>query len=226
VEEQVSLKTCAILLEPIQGESGIIPAEKSFLKKVEKVCRDTNTLLMLDEIQCGLGRTGTFCAYEYYDVKPDIMTLAKPLAGGLPLGAILLSEKVAKYIKPGHHGSTFGGGPLVSKVATFVLEKLLDPDLLLNVNRMGLMIKNKLVDLQKKYPIIKEIRARGLMIGIALDTDIQTVIQSCQKQGLLVCKAGQNTIRFVPPLIITEEHVNQALDIFEQALENNHDQKS
>ncbi len=220
VRELVTPGTCAVLVEPIQGESGIYPAEKEFLQGLRQLCDANNCLLIFDEIQCGLGRTGTFSAYEQYDVQPDIMAVAKPIANGLPMGAILMTDEAAAPIGVGNHGSTFGGGPLVTAVADYVLRQILAPQFLSHVRRMSDYLLQKLEVLRSEYADrILAVRGTGLMCGIELAADPKAVIDACVKNGLLVCKAGNNTLRFLPPLIVETEHIDEAIDILQRALE-------
>ena len=208
--------TAAVLLEPIQGEGGIFPAEKHFLQELRQWCDEHQALLIFDEIQCGLGRTGYFCAHDYYGITPDIMTLAKPLAAGLPMGAILMTEQVAEPISVGHHGSTFGGGPLVCQVARTVLSKLSNPTLLQNVKNMGAFLVKAIK--AKNLPPVQAIRGRGLMVGVQVDADPGTVVKKCFDNGLLIGIAGNQTLRFVPPLVVQQSDIEQAVDIFSMAL--------
>jgi len=217
VKRQLSEKTCAILVEPVQGEGGIFPAEQEFMQGLKDLCEQQNCLLIFDEIQCGLGRTGTFNAYEHFHVQPDIMAIAKPMAGGLPMGAILMTDEAASPIKVGNHGSTFGGGPLVSAVAEYVVQKISQRSFLQHVRETSEYLWTRLLSLQKEHAEIVAVRGLGLMCGVELESDPKKVIDACVKNGLLVCKAGGNTIRFLPPLIIEKSHVDEAISIFEWA---------
>ena len=219
VRNLISDDTCAVLIEPIQGESGIFAADKDFLVELKKLCDEFNCLLIFDEIQCGIGRTGTFCAYEQYNIQPDIMTIAKPLAGGLPMGAILMNNKAAQYIEPGNHGSTFGGGPLITAVAEKVIQIISEPAFLKNVKEMGAYLKTSLEQLKTDYPEIKEVRGTGLMLGVEFSFDPQNIIKECLNQRLLICKAGNNTARFLPPLIIEKQHIDMAVSKFVKAIQ-------
>lgn len=216
----VSENTCAILVEPIQGEGGIYPADVEFMQGLRKLCDQKNILLIVDEIQCGVGRTGMFNAYEYFGITPDMMTLAKPLANGLPLGAILLTDAVAQHIKPGNHGSTFGGGPLTTTVAKHVVSRIAATPFLQHVNEMGDCIVQKLKDLQKQFPQIISIRGKGLMIGIEFDFDPKDVVAACIANGLLIVKTSGNTFRFLPPLVVEKEHCDEAIEILTKVLES------
>ena len=220
VRRQVGPDTCAILLEPIQGEGGIFPATEAFLQGVRQLCDDHNCLLILDEIQCGLSRTGKFCAHEHYGIAPDIMALAKPLAGGLPMGTILMTDAVAAAIKPGNHGTTFGGGPLVAAVARHVVQRLLDPALQTHVADQGTYLKAQLEQLQARCSQVTEVRGLGLMVGVELTCDPAAVIKACLAKGLLICKTGGNAVRLLPPLIVQGEHIDAAVAILGQVLQS------
>ncbi|KAK8956354.1 hypothetical protein KSP40_PGU014091 [Platanthera guangdongensis] len=212
-------KTAAVFVEPIQGEGGIHSATKEFLQALRKACDDASSLLIFDEVQCGLGRTGRLWAYEAYGVVPDIMTLAKPLAGGLPIGAVLTSEKVAAAINYGEHGSTFAGSPLVCHAALAVLKKIGDPSFLEAVAKKGLRFKELLTRKLGKNPHVKEVRGLGLIVGIELDVGAAPLVDACRASGLLLLTAGKgNVIRMVPPLIISVEELEEASDILEMCL--------
>ncbi|PKA51758.1 Acetylornithine aminotransferase, mitochondrial [Apostasia shenzhenica] len=215
----VSGKTAAVFVEPIQGEGGIYSATNEFLRALRAACDDAGALLIFDEVQCGLGRTGHLWAYETFNVLPDMMTLAKPLAGGLPIGAVLTTEKVASAITFGIHGSTFAGSPLVCHSALTVLKKIKDPSFLSDVAKKGLYLKELLSKKLGANPHVKEVRGLGLIVGIELDVAASPVIDACRDSGLLVLTAGKgNVIRLVPPLIISEKELKQAADIIENCL--------
>ncbi len=218
VKNLISDKTVAVLVEPIQGEGGVYPATPEFLQGLRRLCDENNCLLVLDEIQCGFGRTGSFCAYEQYNIVPDIMTVAKPIAGGLPLGAVLMKEKIALHIKPGDHGTTFGGGPLVTFVAFDILKRICQKSFLHSVKAKSQYLFEQLSLLQKKVHGIKSVRGRGLMIGIELEADIQEVVNKCAENGLLICKTGGNAVRFLPPLIVEKQHIDEAIKKFTNVL--------
>lgn len=212
-------KTAAVFVEPIQGEGGIYSATTEFLQFLRRACDDAGALLVFDEVQCGLGRTGYLWAHEAYGVFPDMMTLAKPLAGGLPIGAVLLTERVASSIAYGDHGSTFAGSPLVCSAALAVLEKISNPNFLSSVSRKGLYLKNILEKKLGKNPHVKEIRGLGLIIGVELDVSASPLVDACRNLGLLILTAGKgNVVRLVPPLIITEQELDHAAEILCQAL--------
>ncbi|KAM1032249.1 hypothetical protein ACFX2C_035936 [Malus domestica] len=212
-------KTAAVFVEPIQGEGGIYSASKEFLQFLRTACDDAGALLVFDEIQCGLGRTGHLWAHEAYGVFPDIMTLAKPLAGGLPIGAALMTERVASAIAFGDHGSTFAGAPLICSAALAVFEKISDHNFLNSVSKKGLYFKNILKQKLGGNPHVREIRGLGLIIGIELDVSASPILDACRNSGLLILTAGKgNVLRLVPPLIITEQELDVAADILSQAL--------
>ncbi|WJX75999.1 acetylornithine transaminase [Trifolium repens] len=212
-------KIAAVFVEPIQGEGGIYSATKEFLQSLQNACDETGTLLVFDEVQCGLGRSGFLWAHEAYGIFPDIMTLAKPLAGGLPIGAVLVTEKVASAINYGDHGSTFAGGPLICNAALAVLNKISNPNFLSDVSKKGLYFKELLKQKLGGNPHVKEIRGVGLIIGIDLDVSASPIVDACRNSGLLVLTAGKgNVVRLVPPLIITEQEIEHAADIIYQTL--------
>lgn len=212
-------KTAAVFVEPIQGEGGIYSATREFLQYLRSACDDAGALLVFDEIQCGLGRSGYLWAYEAYGVYPDIMTLAKPLAGGLPIGAVLVTKEVASAMKYGDHGSTFAGSPLVCKAAQAVLDKISKPDFLASVRKNGEYFKQKLAQKLGGNSHVKEVRGLGLIIGIELDVSASPLVDACRNSGLLVLTAGKgNVVRLVPPLIITVEELDEAVEILFNAL--------
>ncbi len=206
----ISDKTAAVFVEPIQGEGGIYPASDEFLRGLRQLCDERGALLVFDEIQCGMGRTGTLWAHEATGVTPDVMTLAKPLAGGLPIGAILTTEAVASHIQPGDHGTTFGGGAFVTSVARYVLERISQPEFLAQVQETGAYLKERLLEINS--PLISEVRGRGLMMGLELTVDVPPVVQKGYEHGLLLVNAGPRVIRFVPPLVVDKRDVDHLID--------------
>ncbi|KAG6416828.1 hypothetical protein SASPL_124269 [Salvia splendens] len=217
VEKIQSGKVAAVFVEPIQGEGGIYSSTKEFLQSLRTACDKTGCLLVFDEVQCGLGRTGYLWAHEAYNVYPDIMTLAKPLAGGLPIGAALVTERVAAAIEYGDHGSTFAGNPLVCSAAITVLDKISDPSFLGSVTEKGQYFKDLLVSSIGGNSHVKEVRGFGLIIGIDLDVSASPLVEACQQSGLLVLTAGKgNVVRIVPPLIISMEEVDKAVGILKK----------
>ncbi|MHA2037853.1 MAG: acetylornithine/succinylornithine family transaminase [Promethearchaeota archaeon] len=217
--ETVSENTCAIIIEPIQGEGGIHPAEQSYLQKVRDLCYKNDIVLVFDEVQCGIGRTGELFAYQLFDIKPDIVSLAKGLGGGFPIGAMLAVQSKADAFQPGDHASTFGGNPLACTAGKTVLNKLLNEGVLKNVQNQGKYLKEKLENLKEKYEMIIDVRGRGLMLGIELNCKVKDIVVECMKKGLLLLGAGENVIRFVPPLIIEKNEIDIGLEILEEVLQ-------
>jgi len=208
--------TCAVMLEPLQGEGGVNVADDDYLKKVREWCDQKGILMILDEVQTGIGRLGTLFGYELYGVEPDIMTLAKGLGGGIPIGAVMAKEKAAVF-SPGDHNSTFGGNPVTSAAAYAVLKYVLDNDIVGNAMKAGNYLMEKLVDLKEKYSFITEVRGRGLLVAIELDKEIaQDVLMACFEKGLLVNKVKANAVRLIPPLIIDDNDVDQAVGILDE----------
>lgn len=206
----ISEKTAAVIVEPVQGEGGVNVATDEFLKTLRELCDKYQAILIYDEIQCGMGRTGTLWAYEASGVTPDIMTLAKPLAGGLPIGAILVKQAVADCLKPGDHGSTFAGGPLVANVADYVFDRIRQPEFLAHVREVGEYLLERLEEINS--PLIKEVRGRGLIAAVELTIETPAVIKAGYERGLLLVNAGTHTIRFVPPLIVEKSDVDNLIE--------------
>lgn len=206
VKALMSDNIAGIIIEPVQGEGGINSATPEFLRGLRDLCDQFDALLIFDEVQCGVGRTGTLWAHEPMGVTPDIMTLAKPLAGGLPIGAALMTERVASAMHPGEHGTTFAGGPLVCTVAQTVLTKIMQPEFLAHVREVGDYLLESLSELNS--PLVKEVRGRGLMVGLELTVDVSPVVEAGYEHGLIMVNAGTNVIRFVPPLIVDKSHVD------------------
>jgi acetylornithine/N-succinyldiaminopimelate aminotransferase len=210
--------TAAIILEPIQGEGGVRALDAGFVREIRALATERKIALIFDEIQCGLGRTGFLFAYEGLDVTPDLLTLAKPIAAGLPMGAILLNEEIADTINPGDHGTTFGGGPFVATVAEYVLDRLSDPALLAAVRHNGEWFGEQLKDLASRTNRIRGVRGAGFMWGIDVMGTAAHVVSEAQAAGLLVCSAGEYTVRILPPLITTRDELSQGLSLLEQVL--------
>ena len=210
----VNDRTCAVMMEPIQGEGGVYPADAGYLKKVRSLCEEKGLLLIFDEIQCGMGRTGTMFAYENYGVRPDIVTLAKALGGGLPMGAFIATDEVSASFGPGSHGSTFGGNPVAAAAGNAYLETVAEKHLLDNVKTVSAYLKDQLAAIDDSR--IKEIRGMGLLLGMEMTVEVAPMVNSCLKQGLLLLNAGPNVIRFLPPLNITEELVDSAVAILKK----------
>ena len=218
VKRATSEKTCAVILEPIQGEGGVNVPSDDYLKKVQGWCRGKGILFILDEVQTGVGRTGTLFAYEQYRVEPDIMTLAKGLGSGVPIGAFLAKENVSVF-SPGEHGSTFGGNPLVCAAAHATLKYIIDHNIPTKVKRVGNYLMTRLESLRQQFDFITEVRGRGLLIALEFDREIaERLVLACIDRGLLVNKVKPNALRFMPPLIITEKQVDKAIGILKDAL--------
>jgi len=216
-EQAMSDQVCAVFVEPIQGEGGVRLAEKEFLAGLRRLCDQHQALLVFDEVQCGLGRTGRLWAHEWSGVMPDIMTLAKPLAGGLPIGATLVTESIAKEIEVGDHGSTFAGGPLVCSVACEVFDELSQPELLRRVEQNGKQLREGLLMLGEDR--IKELRGRGLLLGIQMNDPVKPLIEAARRRGLLVINAGEDILRICPPLTITPEEIDFGLEILAESMD-------
>ncbi len=218
VKKLVDENVCAIILEPFQGEGGMISADKEFLRGLRKICNENNILLGFDEVQCGIGRLGTLFAYQNFEVEPDLVGLAKGLAGGLPIGACLACGRAAQVFEAGDHGSTFGGNPVSCSCAKVVLEKLIDGSILENVQQTGAHLKTELEKLAQKYEFIKEVRGIGFMIGLELTIEAREILDECLKSGLLLIGAGAKIIRFTPPLITTKDNVREMIRILDKVL--------
>lgn len=218
VKELVTDKTCAIILEPVQGEGGIYPAAEEFMKGVRKICDDNDILLIFDEVQCGMGRTGKMFAHEHYGVKPDVMALAKALGCGIPVGAFLTNEK-ASVLVPGDHGTTYGGNPLAAAAVDKVLELFESTDILEHVNTVSAYLEEKLEILTKESDCVEAHRGKGLMQGIVLNVPVNDVILKAMDKGLITISAGGNVLRLVPPLIISKENVDEMVNILSEVLQ-------
>jgi len=206
---RINAHTAAVIVEPVQGEGGVNVADNAFLQALREICDEHDTLLIFDEVQCGVGRTGTIWAHEASGIEPDIMTLAKPLAAGLPIGAVLMTQSVADALQPGDHGSTFAGGLLVTGVAREVFERINAPTFLEHVRDVGDYLAAELENLDS--PLIKEVRGRGLMQAVELTVETGPIIEQGYAHGLLLVNAGPNVLRFVPPLVIEKTHVDQLI---------------
>jgi predicted acetylornithine/succinylornithine family transaminase len=208
----------AVILEPIQGEGGVRVLDAGFVREVRALTKERDVALIFDEIQCGLGRTGRLFAYEHFNVEPDILTLAKPIAGGLPMGAVLVSDAIAATIKPGDHGTTFGGGPFVASVANYVLSRLTDPALLRTVAENGVWFGRQLNDIARRTGRIRAVRGLGYIWGMDVMGTASHVVSEALNAGLLVCSAGEYTVRLLPPLVTTREELTIGLGILEEIL--------
>ncbi len=219
LEEAISPRTCGIMLEPIQGEGGVIIPDDRYLEKVRDICDRHRILMIVDEVQTGIGRTGKLFAYEYSGIKPDIMTLAKALGNGFPVGAMLATNETAGAFGPGNHASTFGGNLLAMAAAKATLETMLDEGVLENCQKTGAYFLAKLQALKAKHAMIAGVRGRGLMLACALTVEGADIVKKCQEKGLLINCTGGKTLRFVPPLIITEKDIDMAVAILDEVME-------
>jgi acetylornithine/N-succinyldiaminopimelate aminotransferase len=211
--------TAAVIVEPVQGEGGVRVLDFGFLAELRALCTEREIALIFDEIQCGLGRTGTLFAYEHSGVEPDILTLAKPLAGGLPMGAILTTDTIAGAIKAGDHGTTFGGGPFVASVALHVVNRLSDPAMLSHVTQTGMWLGHQLNQIARRSGRIREVRGAGFMWGLDVMGTAAHVVSEALNAGLLLCSAGEYTVRMLPPLVATRDDLTRGLEILEGILE-------
>ena len=221
LKETVDDNTCAVLLEPILGESGVIVPSSGYLKEVRALCDEKGLLMMLDEVQTGIGRTGTLFAYEHEGIEPDIMTLAKGLGGGIPIGAVLAINSAAAAFKPGDHGSTFGGNPLACAASIAALKTVMDSGILLDqCKRMGSYLLGKLEGLRKKHPDkIKEIRGKGLLVGMELNLECAEVVKACMARGVLLNCTAKNVVRFMPPLTVEEKDIDEVVETLDHVLD-------
>ena len=221
LEKAITSRTAAIMVETIMGEGGIKVIPDYCLKGLRKLCNKKNILLILDEVQCGIGRSGKFFAFEHAKIKPDIVPIAKGIGGGFPIGAVLVNKKVASGMKPGTHGSTFGGNPLAMSAGNAVIDVIFKKGFLSNVTRNGEYFLNKLNNLKKKYPkIIKEVRGKGLLLGLCLYKDQTTFIKKLLDNQLLTVRASENVVRLLPPLNVTKQEINLGLKIIEKVCKN------
>ncbi len=219
VMAQVNDKTCAILFETVQGEGGIYPATEEFMRKVRALCDERDILMMLDEIQCGMGRTGTMFAWQRYGVRPDVMTTAKALGCGVPVGAFLMTEKVgANSLVAGDHGTTYGGNPLACAAVSKVIDLFEEQDVLANVNRVGAYLEKRLDELAAEFSCVETRRGAGLMQGLVFGCSVGDIITEAMERGLVLINAGTNIIRFVPSLVITEENVDDMITILRESI--------
>jgi predicted acetylornithine/succinylornithine family transaminase len=218
LSDAITDKTCGVMLEPIQGEGGVKIPDDKYLALVRKICDEKGILMILDEIQVGMGRTGILFAYEYYKVKPDIVTLAKAVGNGFPIGVMMATDRVASAFQPGSHASTFGGNPLAMAAALATLETIMKDGILENVRKVGSYFIKKLHELKSRSSIVKEIRGRGLIIGVEISIEGPQIVGACMDRGLLINCTGGNVLRFVPPLTITEKDVNVAIAILGEVI--------
>lgn len=219
LEKAVNEKTCGVMVEPIQGEGGVNIPDARYLKEVRSLCDEHKILLIVDEVQTGIGRTGKLFAYEHAGIEPDIMTLAKALGNGFPVGAMLATDKIAESFAPGNHASTFGGNPLAMAAALATLEIMLQEGILDNCRKTGDYFLKELKKLEKKHALINDVRGKGLMLAVTLNMEAAEIVRECMQKGLLINSTGGKTLRFVPPLIITNKDVDQAVDILNEVME-------
>lgn len=219
VKETITDATCAVMVEPIQGEGGVNCPSPDYLKRLRTICDEKGLLLIFDEVQVGMGRTGKLFAYQHYGVEPDIMTLAKALASGMPIGAMLARKECASSFSPGTHASTFGGNPLSSAAGVATIETLLHENILDNCRKMGEYFYSKLLSLKDKHPTIKKVKGKGLILGIEIGFEGAAIVRECVKQGILINCAMGNILRFLPPLIITEKEVDTLIQILDELFE-------
>jgi len=219
LEKAINKKTCGVMVEPIQGEGGVNIPDARYLKEVRALCDEHKILLIVDEVQTGIGRTGKLFAYEHAGIEPDIMTLAKALGNGFPVGAMLATDKIAESFAPGNHASTFGGNPLAMAAALATLEIMLQEGILDNCRKTGDYFLKELKKLEKKHALINDVRGKGLMLAVTLNMEAAEIVRECMQKGLLINSTGGKTLRFVPPLIITNKDVDQAVDILNEVME-------
>lgn len=222
LEKLMSEQTCAVMMEPLQGEGGVISPDAEFVKGVRALCDKYNALLIFDEVQTGFGRTGSLYAYQQLGVNPDILSTAKALGGGFPIGAMLTTTEIAQHLKPGTHGSTYGGNPLACAVAEAVFDVVNTDDVLTGVQKREQLFKAKLAEINEKYDIFKDIRGKGLLIGAELndkfDGKARDFLNAAAEEGTMVLVAGPSVIRFTPSLIIPEQDIAEGLERFERAV--------
>ena len=216
---KVSEKTCAILLEPIQGEGGVYVGDQTYLQQVRALCDEKDILLIFDEVQTGMGRTGKLFAYEGYGVEPDVMTLAKALGNGVPIGALLAKDAVASHFKPGDHGSTFGGNPLVCAAAFATIQAIEDENILTNVNEMGNYFEGKLVAFKEKYDFILDVRGKGLLLGMELAMKGADIVAKCLEKGVIINCTHDTVLRFLPPLNVTSAEIDKAVAVMDEVFQ-------
>ena len=218
VKELINEKTCAIILETVQGEGGIVPADKAFLQELRRICDERDLLLILDEIQCGMGRTGAWFAWQHAGVKPDIMTLAKALGCGVPVGAFLMRERVSHALQPGDHGTTYGGNPLATRAAGCVLDLFERDHIIEHVQKTAPYLEKKLDEIAARHGEIALRRGTGFMQGLVFHDPVKPVLERALDRGLILINAGANIIRFVPPLVVETDHIDEMADILESCI--------
>lgn len=216
IKDVITEKTAGVLIEPIQGEGGVNPAPEGFFQELRELCNDKGILFILDEIQTGFGRTGKMFACEHWNVVPDILCLAKSVAGGVPMGVTIAKENVMNAFATGEHGTTFGGNPIACAAANASLDVLVEERLTERAAEMGAYFKKKLTQLKEKYKIIRDVRGMGLMIGVELRFDCRDILLGALERGILILSAGRNVLRFLPPLVIKEEHIDYVIDTLDE----------
>ena len=219
LKNHITPRTCAVMIEPVQGEGGVIPADIDFLKEVKKLCVKNDMLLLFDEVQCGMGRTGSFFAWQHYGIEPDAVSLAKALGNGFPIGAFIVNEKCKGVLDAGTHASTFGGTPLACAAASAVIDVFDKENILKKCTEKGNYLVEKLEMLKEKYNEIVEIRGVGLMIGIVLNQPAAKLQKATEEAGLLTLTAGENVLRLLPPLTVSDEEIDLAVQIIDKAFD-------
>ena len=218
VKDALGSKTCAVLVEPIQGEGGVNCPSEGYLKSLREICDEKRILLIFDEVQVGMGRTGKLFAYEHYGIEPDILTLAKSLAGGVPIGALLIRKGIEEGFKPGDHASTFGGNPLATAAGVAALTAILEEDMLGNCRKMGDYFLSRLQEMKQRFPVIQDVRGKGLILGMELKMDGGNIVKEMMGKGILInCTMG-NVLRFLPPLIVKKEEIDQVVGVLKDIL--------
>ncbi len=219
VKEQINERTVAVLVEAVQGEGGIMPATPEFMKGLRQLCDEKKLLLLCDEVQCGMGRTGSWFAWQRYGIQPDAFTLGKALASGVPMGALVAAPKLADVFQPGTHASTFGGNPLACAAALATVDTIESEGLLKRATEAGQLLREGMQRLIEKYDQLLEVRGEGLMVGLVLDVPAKKLVAKCREMGLLTCLAGEHVVRFVPPLTVKDDELDEAMDILDEALD-------
>ncbi|OGL41933.1 MAG: acetylornithine aminotransferase [Candidatus Schekmanbacteria bacterium RIFCSPHIGHO2_02_FULL_38_11] len=218
LKDAITERTCAVMVEPIQGEGGVNIADEQYIRNLRKLCDEKGLLLVFDEVQTGVGRTGKLFAFQHYGIEPDIFTLAKGLGGGVPIGAMVAKKNIADFFTPGSHASTFGGNPFVCSVSLAVLETIEDERVLENCEKSGKYLVEKLNNFAEEFKFIKEVRGKGLLVGMELTVEGKDFVSSCIEKGLLINCTMNNVLRFLPPLIVKEKEVDEAMEIFGKVL--------
>lgn len=219
VRAKVNERTVAVLVEAVQGEGGVMPATPEFMKGLRQLCDEKKLLLLCDEVQCGMGRTGSWFGWQRYGIQPDAFSLAKALASGVPMGAVVAAPKISDVFQPGKHASTFGGNPLACAAALATIDAIESEGLLKRATDAGALLREGLQQFVEKYDQLLEVRGEGLMVGLVLDVPAKELVAKCREMGLLTCTAGERVVRFVPPLTVKDDELDEAMDILDEALE-------